>query len=394
MIPRAVPGGRYRLTASVKCSGTSHARVAAQWTHAGNWYGGSWPSFVPRLPANATAVWRELTQEFVVPEDADRGSVYVSVFDGYMIPDTAGTASWRDVSVVEVLPPLLRTVLVSPSYRGRVTAVAPAQLVVRAWVNSPRAAVPELEAALYARDGARGGRRFGRALALVKLQWPDTSGTPVELVFDESPQALLTAPGGYVIVVRAVRGTNRNITAAERTHTLTRVAAAAPEPAVTVDQRQRLVVDGKPFFPVGLYYSAYPGAGMNDSALELVGESAFNMIMPYDSETNLTATRLGLDLAHKHGIKVMVDAVIPLSAVVAERVQSLKDHPAVLGWYASDEAGLDSLPSLLELYKFLVYTDPGHPSWSVFTTGQVAHLGDFEEAFDVVGTDPYPIGQV
>jgi hypothetical protein len=50
------------------------------------------------------------------------------------------------------------------------------------------------------------------------------------------------------------------------------------------------------------------------------------------------------------------------------------------------------MPELQSIYKFLKQADPDHPTWSVFTGGQVAHLNDFVETFDSVGSDPYPIG--
>ena len=40
--------------------------------------------------------------------------------------------------------------------------------------------------------------------------------------------------------------------------------------------------------------------------------------------------------------------------------------------YSSDEKGLDWLPNLKALYNTITATDPGHPSWSVHTVGQVS----------------------
>ena len=116
-----------------------------------------------------------------------------------------------------------------------------------------------------------------------------------------------------------------------------------------------------------------------------------------DSEANNTVTRLDLDLAHRHGIRVMVDVVADFGSPgfinrTHDRIASLRDHPAVLGWYASDELGMDYLALLQTLHGAVVAADADHPSWSVFST-QVAHIEDFIDTFDVVGTDPYPIGQ-
>jgi endo-1,4-beta-mannosidase len=79
-------------------------------------------------------------------------------------------------------------------------------------------------------------------------------------------------------------------------------------------------------------------------------------------------------LAHQHGIKVLVDVDMlgpDYNKARAERVNNFKTHPAVLGWYASDEKGLNYLPYLKESYKTYTDLDPDHPVWSVFTVGQV-----------------------
>ena len=368
-----------------------------QWTKAGNWYGGSWPAPVPALPANATTGWRALGQEFVVPLDADPGTVYVSVLNGYELTKHT-SAAFANVSLVEVPPPPLRSIVLAPAYRGRVTKHGPDAVVVRAWTHLP--AVPVLEAALYRSDGAG---RSGPPIASVRVVKP-AADTPIDLEFDTPPRAMLPTAGAYTLVVRCLDqpsgGGGDVTTLAETAHAITRVADAAPDPKVWVDGRQRLVVDGALFFPIGLYYKAYAADGMNESAMSLVGASKFNMIMPYDPETNTTNTRLAIDLAHRHGIRTMVD-VVPaglgspgsLNGTRA-RIAALRDHPGVLGWYASDERGMDCLPALRQLYSAIAALDPDHPSWSVFTVGQVAHIEDFIDAFDVVGTDPYPIGQV
>lgn len=111
----------------------------------------------------------------------------------------------------------------------------------------------------------------------------------------------------------------------------------------------------------------------------------------YDSGLNLTATRNGLDLAHSHGVRVLVDVDMGVNnfpmgtAAAKERIAKLRNHPAVIGWYTSDERGLDYLPVLRDLHSFASTEDIDHPTWSVFTGGQVADLEDFVEVFDVAG---------
>jgi hypothetical protein len=53
-----------------------------QWTKSGNWIGGSYPAALPPPDGKDPAAWRTLSQEFVVPLNADKGSVFVSLMVG------------------------------------------------------------------------------------------------------------------------------------------------------------------------------------------------------------------------------------------------------------------------------------------------------------------------
>lgn len=63
-----------------------------------------------------------------------------------------------------------------------------------------------------------------------------------------------------------------------------------------------------------------------------------------------------------------------------------------MAWYTSDEKGLNWVPQLRELYEYIVSVDHDHPTYSVFTAGQVADISDYLGVCDILGTDPYPIG--
>ena len=256
VVPLAVPGGRYRVSANL--SGPAKASVMVQWTKAGNWYGGSWPAqgYAPGSNSGGGGVWpwRTLAQEFVVPLDVDKGTVYVSVYNGYSSP-ASSAAAWASVELVAVSDPPLRSIVLAPSYRGRVTKTAPSKVAVRVWANLP-GNIPLLRARLR-RPAADGGA----VLAEVQVERPKTSGTRhVDLVFPQPPQPLLATPGLYTLEVQCLdphgaggTGSNTTVVLAEASHTLTRVPDDAPEPPAWIDGEQRLVVDGAPFFPLGLY---------------------------------------------------------------------------------------------------------------------------------------------
>ena len=150
---------------------------------------------------------------------------------------------------------------------------------------------------------------------------------------------------------------------------------------VWIDRERRCIVDGKPFFPLGFY-----GGGGH---MELIGKSPFNTLMLYGAPG-----RAKLDEARRNGLMVISGVNhFPLTpegdATLAEYVRSVKDHPALLAWYAFDEAPITEVPRWEKRRDLLEKLDDDHPVWGVMNhptwTGQ--QLG----MFDVGGADPYPV---
>ena len=166
-----------------------------------------------------------------------------------------------------------------------------------------------------------------------------------------------------------------------------------PKRRVAIDDRMRTVVDGKPFFPLGMYWPK-----VTQERLDVYTNSPFNFIMPYND-----TRRESLDLCHKAGIMVAchlsgcacVARLSPEKREAAERhytdeMMSLKDHPAVLAWYLADELHLDFAAFLAARHRNFHAIDPDHPTWIVLD--KVRHVRGLMDGFDVIGVDPYPIG--
>jgi hypothetical protein len=68
------------------------------------------------------------------------------------------------------------------------------------------------------------------------------------------------------------------------------------------------------------------------------------------------------------------------------------DHPALLGWYISDEPnGNDISPDQLEdIYRTVKKTDPWHPVSIVFMSPFISSK-EFINSMDIVMADPYPV---
>ena len=173
----------------------------------------------------------------------------------------------------------------------------------------------------------------------------------------------------------------------------------APEKANTnrcvwIDSLRRTRVSGRPFFPLG----TYGGIGEKDIARFKGGP--FNTIMSYNAPG-----RAALDRAAANGIKV-ISGVNHVFADKKERpkdvkshaderiwleryVSSVKDHPALLAWYAADEIPITQMAELAARRDLLEELDPEHPVWCVMNN--TALMRHYVPSFDVAGSDPYPV---
>ncbi len=165
---------------------------------------------------------------------------------------------------------------------------------------------------------------------------------------------------------------------------------AAPTPRkVYIDRHKRAIVDGKPFFPLGMYFRNKHCTASN---LAVYAEGPFNCVMPY---AGADMSQRELDLYHAAGLKVIFDLRHGLSDEkvgkpwVYGKVQQYKDHPALLAWYTNDERPVSDIPKLMARQGWVEELDKDHPTWSVQDVFVEArhYLG----TYDVLGMDPYPI---
>ena len=174
----------------------------------------------------------------------------------------------------------------------------------------------------------------------------------------------------------------------------TRTVALPPRKAY-IDGKKRLIVDGTPFFPLGMYLS-----NVGTNMVNAYVKGPWNCCLPYQS-----GGKKELDFLAAKGLKVIYglhdywgkvgktpryktddDA----QAACRETVLKVKDHPAIIGWYVLDEMALKFMPRMLVRQKMMRELDPDHPTWGVFF--QYYQLREYMPVCDVLGTDPYPIG--
>ena len=170
--------------------------------------------------------------------------------------------------------------------------------------------------------------------------------------------------------------------------------AKMPKRRVFIDEHQRAIVDGKPFFPLGMYSS------VKWRRAEYV-KGPFNTIASY-----LPLDAVEMDFFHTNGVKVIysvkdmhpampertpstVTDEATASAYVHGVVDAFRTHPALLAWYVNDESTLERFDALRMRKELLERIDPDHPTWAVLY--QFEMMRDMSPTFDILGVDIYPV---
>jgi len=168
-----------------------------------------------------------------------------------------------------------------------------------------------------------------------------------------------------------------------------------------------LIVNNRQFFPFGFYcYSpVYP------TLLEEEAVKGFNMISPYQKimPETLNERKTYMDRCAELGMKVNYNLLSVSGGggvgskindvsdeekrkrLIAE-IKTFRDHPALLGWYVSDEPNGNNITpgQLEEIYRTVRENDPWHPVSIVFMAPFMSSI-KYADALDIVMADPYPI---
>lgn len=369
------PGKAYRFEVWVRTENLtgpeSGASLCIEWSDAnGKWLGGGYADGVK----GTTTDWKKI--ECVtppIPADAKSFRIHPYVRKGM-----CGKAWFDDVSV-------------TPYFRKPVDG-----LFCGAYRDVAAEGVVTFKAALNLDAGEHPLNQMAATVS-----WTDATGT----VRTSSVDALTLKdavwshdvkdmkPGAQTVTFTLARVNGTQIGSASRTFTR---ADRLPARPVTFDRLGRTIVNGQPFFPLGMYWSSVSDV----KKLDTYAQGPFNCLMPYGAPN-----QEGLDRCHAKGLKVIYSVKDIFSgthwappgikteadeiAYIKDRVAKYKNHPAVLAWYLNDEMPLSMLPRLTARRDLLERLDPGHPGWVVLY--QYSQIRDYLATFDVIGTDPYPI---
>lgn len=214
--------------------------------------------------------------------------------------------------------------------------------------------------------------------AISSLNAADTAPKTLLFKFDSTP----LAPGKYRLKLSVPRLDEDEPDV--ECLTLTKFETL-PKYHSRIDAHQRLILEGKPFFPIGLY-----SHDLKDEDIARLADSPFNCVISYHRLSRET-----MDKMLARGIRTIYSAGFwkedPEAALksAAERVQSLKDHPGIIAWYVFDEAPAAFKPDLIRHRDMVEANDPQRPTIAV--TDKTKDIRPLMASYDVIGTDPYPI---
>ena len=169
-----------------------------------------------------------------------------------------------------------------------------------------------------------------------------------------------------------------------------------PPRRVRFDKYFRTIVDGKSFFPLGMYWN---DVNAKDLAVYTNG-TPFNCLMPYKRPDAAK-----MDLCEAAGVKVVYPicgfyellagtnvqkAAEYKAKYIDGLVEKFRSHPATLAWYLADELPTTYAGLMDERNRMCHEKDPDHPTWVCLN--RTANVRPFINGYDAVGMDPYPIG--
>ena len=245
------------------------------------------------------------------------------------------------------------------------------------------------------------------ATCAAKLAWTDGQGAQQVSEPDvfEADRVLFSvdstrlAMGTQDLTLSLVRRTDGSVIV-RRTLAFTRTETA-PVRRVAFDSRRRMLLDGKPFFPVGHFVSGPKDGGpLPDQVFEDYRKAPFNFVMQYDGTCVADLDRwqkLGVCAAadarpfflngfHKRDVSTPDKWRAELRKALAE----VGDHPALVAWYLNDELPLKFVPRVSAMNDILREMDPARATLTCLCRPETAFA--YLPSYDVMVHDVYPVG--
>ncbi len=383
-VPKMTPGKRYLIGVYVKTVGMKHTRggatVAIEYGDSKRKYaGGVWPEGLTDAKE-----WTKVEAYVSLTDDAKHVTMLL-----YMRQGATGKAYFSRPYVYEAKPAFYSDII-SPKQKYSM-APGKTNLVFGIFTEGLK-----LDGVHFTINISKEGRLFATQ---------DAQAKDGRLVFKD----LDFTPGDYSFTLKC----NDVDLDEEANRFRVLPMGAKPEKGnhVTIDEAGRVILNGKPFMPIGMY------ANQTDSVedFKIWKESGFNCMMPYnviywkrcekapdDAKERVEQVIKALDDLNEQGIKILfsVKDLHPGAwetygtlkgdvAIVDLLVNAVKHHPVVLGWYMNDE--IEDNPFYRD-FRYRVSTiDPYHPTFQVQC--RLNTMGSTIGYSDVFMVDPYPFNK-
>lgn len=383
-----VPCKKYSLSVWIRTqsvlSTADAGTVRIEWLHNGLPVAVSMPS-----GPKGTSTWRSWnagTFTSIAAADSARISLFVA-------KGTSGTIWWDDINFSPVKDPLFDCTLIAPNYRGWMYGSYPSSIQVNAKVDY---AEYNLDPANLKINAKLTNKTTGEVL-----------GTTSSAVTGADNTISLARPslaaGNYTLNV-SLANTGNAGTLGSFDYPLIQQAGNEPTAKCWIDQYNRIIVDGKPFFPFGLY------TWVKDTAadMKIIADAGFNTVVPtnrlslsFDAQKELYDVSRNLGLKTVPCLHMFFDQSPYWSAVngtnglygesdmIRGTINAFKDDPSVIAWYLADEPVASDAGDLQAHYNIACNLDPGRPNWIVGYKPE--DLRTFMSGFDVYGIDSYPV---
>lgn len=160
---------------------------------------------------------------------------------------------------------------------------------------------------------------------------------------------------------------------------------------ITLREDGTILINGNPFFPVGIYNLRSPD-GLSQDIINCY-KAGFNTIYL----KNPTSTAI-LDEAYAKGMYVWIESDAVNQSEYFEYINTFKNHPALLGWAIADDVQSPTSNCSISCLKYrqdmVKSFDPNHLT---FSTGfrASAYYGDYSKYIgitDLNGLYAYPVG--
>jgi hypothetical protein len=164
-------------------------------------------------------------------------------------------------------------------------------------------------------------------------------------------------------------------------------AAQAKPHQVSLRANGSLLIDHRPFFPMGLYHVSWGlSSAKQIEHLEDIAAAGFNTV--HASANDWKDYAKFLQRANELGVYVLSEH----HGDPLEFTQSFKNEPAVLAWNLADDVdnGKHTPTKLMALNRKIQATDPNHLT---YISGYSKDLQKFAQCASILGRQSYPIRQ-